>query len=199
MRSFLTAAIFTLALSGSLHAEDVLEHNETTRELSEKAKATLKTLEIKTFESITLDCGDPHQTFSVIRKRLHELGITVRLLKSDRKQSTAPNSTPLVNIPIRTCLDYFNQGAGWGWIVYDDGSITFFDSVCAGNWPKDGVHCHESQYERGHPSKMQGNTGIPRPKDKNGEQGVAPQSATRSESKSEGGDKPQPESEARSR
>ena len=32
-----------------------------------------------------------------------------------------------------------------------------------------------------------------------GEQGVAPQSATRSESKSEGGDKPQPESEARSR
>jgi hypothetical protein len=32
-----------------------------------------------------------------------------------------------------------------------------------------------------------------------GEQGVAPQSATRSESKPEGGDKPQPESEARSR
>jgi len=31
------------------------------------------------------------------------------------------------------------------------------------------------------------------------EQGVAPQSATRSESDSEGGDKPQPESEARSR
>ena len=31
------------------------------------------------------------------------------------------------------------------------------------------------------------------------EQGVAPQSATRSESKSEGGDKPQPESEARLR
>jgi tetratricopeptide (TPR) repeat protein len=33
----------------------------------------------------------------------------------------------------------------------------------------------------------------------NSEQGVAPQSATRSESDSEGGDKPQPESEARSR
>ena len=32
-----------------------------------------------------------------------------------------------------------------------------------------------------------------------GQQGVAPQSATRSESDSEGGDKPQPESEARSR
>jgi hypothetical protein len=34
---------------------------------------------------------------------------------------------------------------------------------------------------------------------KNGQQGVAPQSATRSESDSKGGDKPQPESEARSR
>jgi hypothetical protein len=36
-------------------------------------------------------------------------------------------------------------------------------------------------------------------KDSEAEQGVAPQSATRSESNSEGGDKPQPESEERSR
>ncbi len=38
-----------------------------------------------------------------------------------------------------------------------------------------------------------------KPETKEGEQGVAPQSATRSESDSEGGDKPQPESEARPR
>jgi hypothetical protein len=35
--------------------------------------------------------------------------------------------------------------------------------------------------------------------EKEAEQGVAPQSATRSESGSEGNDKPEPESEARSR
>jgi hypothetical protein len=37
-----------------------------------------------------------------------------------------------------------------------------------------------------------------KPKNQTAEQGVAPQSATRSESDSEGGDNPQPESEARS-
>ena len=40
---------------------------------------------------------------------------------------------------------------------------------------------------------------FPTAKNKNGQQGVAPQSATRSESEPEGGDKPQPESEPRPR
>jgi len=39
----------------------------------------------------------------------------------------------------------------------------------------------------------------PRPEKDKAEQGVAPQSATRSESNSEGGDKPKPESDERSR
>ncbi len=51
-------------------------------------------------------------------------------------------------------MKYFDQWAGWGWIVYGDGSITYFDVQCACCWPKAGMGYHEEQYEAGKPENM---------------------------------------------
>ena len=78
------------------------------------------------------------------------------------KQNSDPESTrhqpsgPLAlrNIRLDKFMWYFDQWAIWGWILYPDGSITYFDGQCGCCWPKDGLYCHDGQYEAGKPEVM---------------------------------------------
>ncbi len=138
--------------------------------LSDKAKATLAILEKEKFEKIELRRDRPYETFEALRKKLGLNGITVRLKNYGKKQKPGEGAIPLVNIPIRVFMKYFDQAVGWGWIVYDDGSITYFDNVCSGNLPKDGIFCHKSQFDAGKPGTM-ANKALQDPANKNeGEQ-----------------------------
>ncbi|MFC7338202.1 hypothetical protein ACFQY0_13490 [Haloferula chungangensis] len=76
----------------------------------------------------------------------------------------------------------------------EDGSDTRWDVAIA-----DGDGIHRSSVFIRCPKRCCIAVEAARPKKSKAEQGVAPQSATRSESDSEGGDKPQPESEPRPR
>ena len=164
--------------------------------LSDKAKATLAILENEKFEKIELRMDRPYETFEVLRKQLGLHGVTVRLKNYGEKQEPGEGAIPLVNIPIRVFMKYFDQAVGWGWIVYDDGSITYFDNVCSGHEPKDGVFCHKSQFDAGKPETM-AIKAVQNPAHKNeGEQAGADQPATAPEAKPEVRDKPQPEKEA---
>ncbi len=195
----LVPVFIALMFARSLVAE---EHAKVDTELSEQAKATLKILETERFETADLYSALPTKNFDLVQTRLESLGVTVRLLhEGDTRPSTEKaDPTPLRNIPIRDYMSYFQDDCGWGWIVYPDGSITYFDTVCSGNWPKDGIEYHEGQYRAGSPEVMATSKKNPEAhNNKNGEQGSAGQPATRSESDLEGGDKPRPESEGRSR
>ena len=116
-------------------------YEERVKMLSDKAKATLAILEKEKFEKIELRMDRPYETFEVLRKQLGLHGVTVRLKNYGEKRKPREGAIPIVNIPIRVFMNYFDQAVGWGWIVYDDGSITYFDNVCSGNEPKDGVFC----------------------------------------------------------
>jgi hypothetical protein len=179
--------------------ESQATYEERVKMLSDKAKATLAILEKVKFEKIELRMDRPYETFEVLRKQLELHGVTVRLKNYGEKQQPREGAIPLVNIPIGVFMKYFDQAVGWGWIVYEDGSITYFDNVCSGNHPKDGVFCHKSQFEAGKPETMAKEQERDPLLKKEGEQDGTGQPATRPESKSEGNDKPQPEAEGRSR
>jgi hypothetical protein len=151
------------------------------------------------------------QGFEVVRDRLAKHGIEVRLKKSaprnidrgnplysdpsDSKSESGEESFLRVeDVSIEKFMQMLDKWAVAGWILYPDGSITYFDSQCCGRWPKDGIYCHDSQYEAGKPEVMKAAS-----EKQQAEQAGTGQPATRPESKSEGGDKPQPEAEGRSR
>jgi hypothetical protein len=149
-------------------------YEERVKMLSDKAKATLAILEKEKFKKIDLRMDRPYETFEVLRKQLALHGVTVRLKNYGEKQKPDEGSIPLVNIPIRAFMNYFDQAVHWGWIIYDDGSITYFDNVCSGNCPKDGVFCHKSQFDSGKPETM-ANQAVQDPANKTkGEQGGVP-------------------------
>ncbi|WP_353567478.1 hypothetical protein [Haloferula sargassicola] len=153
MMRTLVPAFLALMFVSPLVAE---EHREAVRELSKQAQATLKLLEAERFANANLYSSSPKRNFDLVRDRLETLGITVRLLHyGDRRSSNEETDpTPLRNIPIRNYMSLFQNDCGWGWIVYPDGSITYFDNVCSGNWPKDGTEYHEAQYRAGSPEVM---------------------------------------------
>ena len=111
------------------------------------------------------------QGFEVVRDRLAKHGIEVRLKKSaprnidrgdplssdpsDSKSESGEESFLRVeDVSIEKFMQMLDRWAVAGWILYPDGSITYFDSQCCGRWPKDGIYCHDSQYEEGKPEVM---------------------------------------------
>lgn len=60
----------------------------------------------------------------------------------------------LEDVTLEKFMKVFDQWALAGWILYPDGSITYFESQCCGAWPMDGIYCHDSQYEEGSPESM---------------------------------------------
>jgi len=148
------------------------------------------------------------QGFKIVKDSLAKHGIEVRLKK--RAPRMIDGDVPLQVVPrdsesksreevfltvedvtIEKFMQMLDQWAVAGLILYPDGSITYFDSQCACSWPKNGIYCHDSQYEEGKPEVMKAAS--------EQQQAGTGQPATRSESKSEGSDKPQHEAEGRSR
>jgi hypothetical protein len=124
------------------------------RELSDAAKKTLGILKAEKIESITLTRVEPEKTFEALKAFLAKHKVTIRLKHYGPRQEYEPaEPIGLRNIPVDKFMGYFDQFVGWGWIIYPDGSITYFDNQCGCCWPKN-FGCHESQYEAGKPEVM---------------------------------------------
>ena len=184
------------------------------RLVTESGRRTLKILRTEKIATakVSGDMGKSiEQGFKIVRDSLAKHGIEVRLKKraprminGDDPLQVAPRDADsksreevfltVEDVTIEKFMQMLDQWAVAGWILYPDGSITYFDSQCACSWPKNGIYCHDSQYEAGKPEVMKAAS-----ERQQAEQAGAGQPATRPESKSEGGDKPQPESEGRSR
>jgi hypothetical protein len=149
-------AILILAVFAGLFATAAYGKDGVSRELTDAAKKTLEILRMEKLDAVELDPGEPQKGYELVRERLAKRGVTVRRLHYGRGEAKHVPSGPLAlkNIPLNEFMKYFDQWAWWGWLVYPDGSITYFDSQCACAWPKDGVVCHERQYEAGKPEVM---------------------------------------------
>ena len=168
------------------------------RVVTEEGRKTLEILRTEEVDAVTLDPGGQKKGFEIIKAKLEKRGVTVRLKHYGDTKSNSQPGGPLAlrNIPLDKFMQYFDEWACWGWILYPDGSITYFDNVCCGRWPKDGLYCHDSQYEAGKPDVMakEHKAATEKPR---AEQPGAGQPATRRADKPEGSDKPQPEAEGR--
>ena len=127
------------------------------RPVTEEGKKTLEILRTEKLDSIKLDPANPRKGFEVIKAKLEKKGVTVRFKNFGPEGSRPRHGGPLAlrNIPLDKFMEFFDQWAWWGWILYPDGSITYFDNVCACGWPKGGLYCHDSQYEAGKPEMME--------------------------------------------
>ena len=106
------------------------------------------------------------QGFEVVRDSLAKHGIEVRLKKSAQRMSDRDDPLysqiesgeesflTVEDVSLEKFMQMLDKWAVAGWILYPDGSITYFDSQCCGRWPKDGMYCHDSQYEAGKPEVM---------------------------------------------
>lgn len=130
------------------------QNPEKPRELSEAAKKTLKVLEVEKLESVRLEPETRYDALKILKEALAKRGVTVRLRTVGAPQTLPKGSLHLREIPVREFMRYLDWWAGWGWIVYEDGSITYFDYQCACLMPKDGIRYHEEQYEAGKPEVM---------------------------------------------
>lgn len=124
-------------------------------ELSEAAKKTLVILQTEKFETITVDLVEPQKTFEILKARLAKHGVTIRLKHYGTRKYVPrePFHFRLRNIPLDKFMPLFDNMVGWGWIIYPDGSITYFDNQCGCCWPQN-FGCHKSQYEAGKPEVM---------------------------------------------
>lgn len=177
--------------------KDADAHDESKpRVVSEEGKKTLKLLGTVEIPLIRVTADTRYDAYKLIKEELSKHGVTVRLKDYGESKKIPGGELALRNIPVNKLLDYLRDWAGWGWILYPDGSITIFDNQCGCTWPKEGLYCHDGQYEAGSPEAMAKED---RGKKSEAEQAGTGQPATRPESKSEGSDKPQPEAEGRSR
>lgn len=179
------------------------------REVTEAGRKTLNILRTEKIDSVRLVTGKFEEGYGIVRDRLGKHGIEVRIkrgrkLAPDDPLKVKPIAVPeegdflkLEDVTLERFMKVFDQWALSGWILYPDGSITYFEHQCCGAWPKDGIYCHDSQYEAGKPEVMK--AASERQQAEQAEQAGSGQPATRSQLKSEGADKPQPESEGRSR
>ncbi|MEO7339284.1 MAG: hypothetical protein ABI073_00240 [Luteolibacter sp.] len=126
------------------------------RVVTEEGRKTLEILRTEKLDTITIDPSEPQKGFEILKANLAKRGVTVRLKHYGDPKSKHQPGGPLAlrNIPLEKFMQYFDNWAYWGWILYPDGSITYFDSQCSGSWPKDGLYCHDSQYEAGKPEVM---------------------------------------------
>ena len=169
MKSFLLALVIgSIAAGGGVtiaepEGDPFGGSNETSpneskpRPVTQEGRKTLDILRSEKFDHIELDPANPRKGFEVLKAKLEKKGVTVRLKNSGSEDSKHKPGGPLAfrNIPLDKFMEYFDEWAWWGWILYPDGSITYFDSQCACTWPKDGVYCHDSQYEAGKPEVME--------------------------------------------
>jgi hypothetical protein len=126
---------------------------EKPRELSAAAKKTIQTLSELEFEAGTVTAQNLDETYHKMKACLAQKGITVRLRKSSSRE--VPSGwMKFQKTTLREFMDVFDEWGGWGWIVYDDGSITYVDHLCGCSWPKGGVQYHEDQYQMGTPEAM---------------------------------------------
>jgi len=137
-------------------ADDNAPDESKPRMVTEEGRKTLEILRTEKLDTITLDPGEPQKGFEILKAELAKRGITVRLKHYGDPKSKHQPGGPLAlrNIPLDKFMQYFDNWAYWGWILYPDGSITYFDSQCSGSWPKDGLYCHDTQYEAGKPEVM---------------------------------------------
>jgi hypothetical protein len=168
------------------------------RIVTDEGKKTLKLLETVKISLVRIKADTRYDAYKLIKEELAKHGVTVRLKDYGNSKMTPREELALRNVPVRNLLDYLRAWAWWGWVLYPDGSITIFDNQCACTWPKDGLYCHDSQYEAGSPEAM-AKEEKERAMKSDAEQAGTGQPATRSQSKSEGSDKPQPEAEGLSR
>jgi hypothetical protein len=122
--------------------------------LSAAAKATITKLQNEKVDEIHFDPNDVGDVFARIKQRIEKLGITVRLKSRGSGRHRPSQPLALRNIPLSECMAYFDDWAWWGWIVYEDGSITYFDIQCACAHPKEGLVYHAGQYEAGKPENV---------------------------------------------
>ena len=124
-------------------------------DLTEAAKKTLNILKAEKFETITIDLFEPQRTFEILKARLARQGVAVRL-KHYLSPQNYERSEPLGlrNIPLAKLMEIFDGCVHWGWIIYPDGSITYFDNQCGCCWPQN-FGCHKSQYDAGKPEVME--------------------------------------------
>lgn len=126
---------------------------ENPRELSAAAKKTIQTLSELEFEAGTVTAQNLDETYHKMKACLAQKGISVRLRKSSSREVPS-GQLNLKKGTLREFMNTFDEWAGWGWIVYDDGSITYVDRLCGCSWPKGGVSYHEDQYQMGTPEAM---------------------------------------------
>lgn len=126
------------------------------RIITEAGKKTLEILQTEILDMVTLNPDNPQKGFELLKAKLEKRGVTVRLKSYGDPKSKHTPGGPLAlrNIPLDKFMKYFDEWAWWGWIIYPDGSITYFDSQCACTWPKNGIYCHDAQYEAGKPENM---------------------------------------------
>lgn len=117
--------------------------------LSDAAKATIKKLQDEKVDEIHFDPNDVGDVFAQIKNRIEKLGITLRLKSSGSGRRIPSRPLALRDIPLSECMKLFHDWALWGWIVYEDGSITYFDTVCGCGHPRKGLEYHAAQYEAG--------------------------------------------------
>jgi hypothetical protein len=117
--------------------------------LSAAAKETIKKLQDEKIDEIHFDPNDVGDVFAQIKDRIDKLGITVRLKSSGSGRRIPSRPLALRDIPLSECMKSFHDWALWGWIVYEDGSITYFDTVCGCGHPRKGLEYHAAQYEAG--------------------------------------------------
>lgn len=122
--------------------DDVLDGNapdETKpRVVTDEGRKTLEILRTEKFDLIRVDPDNPQRGFELLKAKLKKRGVTVRLKHYGDPMVKHQPGGPLAlrNVPLDEFMKYFDQWAWWGWILYPDGSITCFDGICSGNWPK---------------------------------------------------------------
>jgi hypothetical protein len=144
------------------------------RVVTEEGRRTLEILRTEKIDSVKLVTGKFDEGFEIVKVRLAKHGIEVRILKGRKLDADAPLYIKPASMPeVKTAsvpdVGYFlklegatiekfmkmlDQMAVSGWILYPDGSITYFENQCCGRLPKDGIYCHDSQYEAGKPEVM---------------------------------------------
>ena len=137
----------------------------------------MKVLESVKIPLIRLTAETRYDAYKILKEELAKHGVTVRLKEFGKTKMEPSGELALRNIPVSELLKYLRDWAWWGWILYPDGSITLFDNQCACTYPKDGIYCHDGQYEAGSPEVMA--KALEQAKN-NAEQGGAGEPATQS-------------------
>lgn len=139
---------------------------EDARVVTEQGRRTLEILRTKKIDSVKLVTGEFEEGFEIVKNRLAKHGVEVRILRGrkldgDVLKHVRPAREPeggyflkMEDVTIGKFMKALDRWALTGWVLYPDGSITYFDHQCCGRLPRDELYCHDSQYEAGKPEVM---------------------------------------------